>query len=173
MASSHTVGTDNDINLVESWLTPDPTRWIAGIISGLIAAAVAIAVGMILSVAHGYEIWFPVKLLGTILVGPGATDFGSVPGLIAGLAVWGIGGAFWGFAYAQFTRTNSFAGLLGMGVTWGLFTWIFEWNLFMRSFRSILAADIPSSAAFPVCLAFGVALVVLGFVDRALRGRAG
>ena len=161
-----------EYNLVEVWLRFDPRRWIAGVLAGLLASAVAMGVGMIISVNAGMDLWFPVKLVGSIILGPSATNTQLSSGIIAGAALTAVACSFWGFVFAHFTGTNSLKALIPMGVVWGLFSWIFIWNLFMQSFHPIYAAHISSGAVFPICIAYGVALASVSFFDPLLRGRA-
>jgi hypothetical protein len=161
-----------EFNLVEMWLRKDPTRWIAGAFAGLFAGLGALVVGMIISTSAGFEIWFPVKLMATPLLGPSATEFGMQTGVIlTGLISFEALCLFLGFVYAHFTGSNLMAALLPMGLVWGIFSWIFIWNLFMQSFQPIFAARIPSGAAFPVCITFGILLASVAFFDRSLRGK--
>jgi hypothetical protein len=160
----------NDVNVVALWTSVDKTRWVAGIVSGWIAAAIAMSVGGIISTSHGYEFLFPVKLLGAALLGPSATAYGSTSGLVAGLIVTGLILGVWGFVYGHFVRSNSLYAMLGMGFTWGTFLWIFDWNLLLKSVKAISAAEIPSGAAFAVCMAYGFGMSVISVVDPILRG---
>jgi hypothetical protein len=143
---------DNDINLVALWTSVDKVRWAAGIVSGAIAGAIAMIVGGIISTAHGLEFVFPIKLLGTVLLGNTATAYNNTSGLLAGLIVLGFLSMLWGFVYGHFVRSNAAAAMLGMGFTWGAFSWIFIWNLFLHSFKAISASEVPSTAAFFVCM---------------------
>ncbi len=159
-----------EYNLVEIWLRRDPTRWIAGVIGGLFAGVVATVVAMLIAQSAGYEMWLPVKLMGTTLLGSSATEIGAAAGITAGATVIAGISVFFGFVFAHFTGTNSIGALLSMGLVWGVFSWIFIWNLFLQSFKPIYAARIPSGAAFPVCLAYGLALAVIAVIDPVLRG---
>lgn len=174
-ATLHThpaVETEQDLNLVEIWLRKDPVRWVAGAMAGIFAAIMALAMGMILAAAFGMEALFPIKYMALPILGGGATELGMNLGSIAvGLIVACALGAVWGFVFAHFTGTNNPSALLGMGLVWGLFTWIFVANLFMPSFRAITAAKVPPSATFPVCLVFGLSMASVAFFDRAFRGR--
>ena len=160
-----------EYNLVEIWLRRDPVRWFSGVLAGLLAGAVAMGLGMMLAVNAGLETWFPIKLVGTILIGPSATGLGAqyASGIIAGAAISAVAFSFLGAVFAHFTGTNSLKALLPMGVVWGLFSWIFIWNLFMQSFRPIYAAQISSAAVFPICITFGVALASVSFFDGIFR----
>jgi hypothetical protein len=50
-----------------------------------------------------------------------------------------------------------------MGLVWGTFSWIFLWNLFMQSFRTIYVAQIPSASVFAIWMTFGISLTSLAF----------
>lgn len=162
----------DDINLVELWLRRDSTRWVAGAFAGILAGAMAMVVAMIFSKAAGYEIWFPLKLMAAIPMGASATEVGTnMAAIITGLIVYGVLCVFLAMVYAHFTVTNLLSALLGMGLVWGIFSWIFIWNLFLPSFRVIFAAKLPSGPAFLICIVFGLALTSVAFFDRVLRGR--
>jgi hypothetical protein len=162
---------DGDINLVESWLRVDPLRWISGVITGALAGGIALVVAMAIAVSSGYEIWFPAKLMATILLDSHATEYGMNPlPILAGVALIEAISIFWGVIYSHFTFTNKFIGLFGMGLTWGIFLWIFNWCLYLQSFHTIRAAAIPPSAAFPVCIAYGLSLTLLGVIYPVLSG---
>ena len=160
-----------EYNLVEMWLRKDPIRWISGALAGLFAGLVALGVAMSLASSGGYEPSFPIKLIGTILLGPSATEMGvGSSAVFAGLALFEGLCLFLGVVFSHFTGSNSLAALVPMGLVWGTFSWIFIWNLFMQSFHSIFAAQISSAVVLPVCLAFGIALSVVALFDRVLRG---
>lgn len=160
-----------EYNLVEMWLRKDPIRWISGALAGLLAGVVAMVVAAAFAQSVGMELWFPVKLMGTIILGPSATDIDTTVGIVTGGLVFEGLCAFLGMVYAHFTGTNSLGALLPMGLVWGTFSWIFIWNLFMQSFRPIYAAHIPSGPVFAVCIAFGLALASVKVFDSILRGK--
>lgn len=165
------IDTTGDINIVALWLRKDTTRWTAGILGGLMAGAVAMAFAMILSSIGGREFWYPAKLMAAIVSGPEATALGAHFGaILGGFVVFEILCAFFGFVYAHFTVTNHLPALLGMGLVWAAFSWIFIWNLFLHSFKVIFNASLPSVAALAVCLVYGLALTSVSFFDRAMRG---
>ncbi len=158
-----------EYNLVEIWLRKDPVRWLAGVLGGLFAGGVAMAVAIGISTYLGWDPLFPLKLLGTPILGAASTDLQSSQGVTVGaLVIEGIC-VFWGVVFAHFTGTNSIRALLAMGVAWGAFSWIFIWNLFLQSFKPIFAARIPAGPAFPVCMAYGLALASVALFDRMLR----
>lgn len=160
-----------DINLTDIWLRKDPARWIAGVMAGLLAGAAALLVAGILSSGPYSDFWFPAKLMATTVLGPEATEIGShMSAVVVGIVVFELICAFFGVLFAHFTGTNLMAALLPMGVVWGIFSWIFVWNLFLQSSRSIFAAQIPSSGVFPVCIVYGLTLASVAFFDRMFRG---
>jgi hypothetical protein len=110
--------------------------------------------------------------MGTAILGPTATEIGTnMNGVFAGLFLVEALAAFWGFVYAHFVKTNSLGALLAMGLVWGVFGWIFHWNLYFHSIKTILYAQVSPGAAFPVFLAYGLSLTSVAFFDRAFRGR--
>jgi hypothetical protein len=161
---------EEDLNVVEFWLRKDPKRWVSGIISGCIAMGVALIVAGLFASSHGMEFTFPIKLFGTILSGASATETGNSSGIFSGLVFLGLVGGFWGLIYSHFVITNQFKPLLAMGLVWGIFLWIFNWNLYFQSFKTIRAADLSSGPLFPICLAYGLSLAVIGIVHPMISG---
>lgn len=168
--ANHDQHEEGEMDLVVHWLRKDVGRWIAGAISGGFAGLVAFGVAMAFSKAAGLDLWFPVKLYGTVLLGPYATELGtSTSGIIAGLVVIEIITGFWGIIFSHFVFSNKLSALLPMGVVWGAFSWVFIWNLFSQSFKPIFAAQVGSGAAFVVCMAYGLSLSSLKVIDRIFR----
>jgi hypothetical protein len=159
----------NDANLVALWLTVDKTRWAAGLVSGLIAGVFAMAVAGIVASAHGMEFLFPVKLFGTILLGSGATEYGNSAGVLAGAVIVAFITMLWGFVYGHFVRSSGPATWIGMGFTWGAFSWVFMWNLTLHSFKTISAAEIGPGVALLTCMAYGLGMSVIGIIDPLFR----
>lgn len=158
---------EEDTLLVAHWLKFDVARLLSGLVAGVFAGAAALLVSMVLCLKVGYEGSFAIKLFATLLHGPAATEYGSHSvGFLSGLVLFEFLCGFWGMVYAHFVFTQKWSGLLAMGVVWGLFSWIFQWNLFLQSFHTIYAVHIPAQAAFPVCLTYGVALSSLGFFSN-------
>jgi hypothetical protein len=161
---------DNDLDMVVHWLRVDPKRWIAGIVGGFFAGVVALVVAAIVAEVNGLHFLFPVKLFGGILLGAGATDTTSAIGaVIAGLLIFEAICGFFGFIFSHFVFSNASGALLSMGLVWGIFSWIFLWNLFLQSFHVIRFAGVTPGAALPVCLAYGLSMASIGFFDRMLR----
>jgi hypothetical protein len=162
---------DNDMNLVEHWVKKDPSRWAAGLFAGIFAAVMAAVVGGIVAEIAGYAFLFPVRLMAAIPLGASATDtaFGSTA-VILGAGVLGLICVFFGIAYAHFVPSNRPGPLLAMGAVWGIYSWIFVWNLFLPAFRVIRDAQIPSGAALPVCMVYGLSLASVSFFHRMFGG---
>jgi hypothetical protein len=160
-----------DVNLVETWLKKDTQRWMAGIAAGLFAGLVMLAFAGLMSVVAGMEFWFPIKVSALPFLGNGATEYGMIlPNILVGLIVTEVICAILGLIYAHFTATNALPSLLGAGLVWAAFSWIFIFNLFVQSFRPVLNARLPSGAAFPVMLVFGISLTSVAFFDKMIRG---
>lgn len=163
---------DNDLDIVALWLRWDTVRIISGVLAGIVAGLFAAGVGGLFSVVGGKSLFYPIQVLSTVLLGSPGTEIAAGAGaLIAGLVVLMALSVFWGVIFAQFVPTNSLPSLLGMGLAWGAFTWIFIWNLFLPSFDAVLWLHISAGVAFPICLVYGIALTSVAFFDRALRGK--
>src|SRR5215210_2245512 len=158
-----------EYNLVEMWLRKDPIRWVSGALAGLLAGFVALVVAAVIASALHYEALFPIKLIGSIILGPSATAVDNNSGVLPGVVLFEGVALFLGFVYGHFTSVNQMTALLPMGLVWGIFSWIFIWNLFMQSFLTVFAARIPSGAILLVCIAFGIALSSVSVFDRMLR----
>ena len=163
----------NDYNVVADWSSVDLVRWAAGIISGAIAGAFAMVVAGICAVTHGFQFSYPVKIFGTILLGYKATDYHSHSGFVAGFVVVGFITIFWGFVFGHFVRTNKIKNLIGMGFTWGAFSWVFMWNLMLHSFKTIGWTTTGPGVALLTCMAYGFGMMVIAVVDPILRGGRG
>jgi len=158
---------DNDLDMVAFWLRKDPKRWVAGWVSGFFAGAVAMVVAAVVAQIAGLDMLFPAKLFGSILLGAQATDTASGMGaaLVGFVLFEAICGVF-GFAFSHFVFSNRSGPLLAMGAVWGIFSWIFLWNLFLPAFKVIRFAGVTPGAALPVCMAYGLSLASVMFFDR-------
>jgi hypothetical protein len=162
-------GKTMEYNLVEMWLRKDPIRWIAGALAGLLAGVVAMGVAVFIASSVGLEPLFPVKLMGTILLGPSATEIGIDQGAIVGALIIESLSLVLGVIFSHFVGSNKIEALAPMGLVWGVFSWIFIWNLFLQSFRPIYVAKVSSSPVFLICLTFGLALTSVKLFDQTLR----
>ena len=169
---NHTEHThDEDYNLVETWLTFDLPRIIAGVMSGIFAGIVAAVFGGLLYTLAGQEFWIPLKVAAAPILGNHAFNYGFGGAVILGLIVHSIICAVLGGIYAHFIKTNHLPALLGGGFMWGTFSWVFIQNLFVRSFQDVMTADIPSGPAFFVLLVFGFSLSSIKVFDRIVCGK--
>ncbi len=160
-----------DSNLVDKWLRFDPVRWVSGIISGVFAGFVAAGVASIVAKSMGLGSLFPLKYMALPVLGAGALESGfHLSAVIAGAAVLMSICGFWGLIYSHFTFTNAKGSLFGMGIAWGLFSWIFLNNLYSPSFRDIFAVQFSNWWALLFCLTYGVSLMSVAFFDRFFRG---
>lgn len=161
---------DYDMDMVSLWLNPDLRRLIAGAIAGVFAGVVAALAGGLLAVMGGQEFLFSFKAMATIVMGGAATYYGMGLSLLVGFLVIAVLCAILGAAYAHFSVTQALQPLMLVGLVWGLFSWIFLFNLFFPSFHSYMALQLPQGATFFVCVVFGLALTSVSFFDRAMRG---
>ncbi len=162
---------EKDIDLVAPWLRKDPTRWAAGGLAGAFGGLVALVLAAIYCQLQGTEALFPVKVMALPILGSEATAVGAgMLSIITGLLVFEALCAFLGAVFAHFTFTNAPGPLLGMGFTWGAFSWIFINNLFSPSFLAVRAAELSRGAGFGFWMAFGLSLTSVAFFDRMLRG---
>jgi hypothetical protein len=163
---------DGDTPLVEIWLRRDPVRWMAGVLGGVTAGVVGFLVAGVLSKFGGLDLTYPLRIAAMPVVGGMATDLSSGMGpVILGLVIHLGLCAVLGGIFAHFTGTNSMKALLGYGLTWGIFAWIFIFCLFAQSFKDIFAARVPAGPAFFAHIAFGLGLMSVGFFDSAFRRR--
>jgi hypothetical protein len=160
---------EQDLDLIAMWIRFDPKRWIAGALAGLTAGLITAAVAMALATAAGLEAWFPVKLAAIPFLGGEATALGTTPGLVIGLIAHEALSMLLGIVFAHFTVKNYMPALLGAGVSWGLFSWIFLSNLFFQSFPEVNAAGISRGAALLCNLVFGISLASVAGFDRMFR----
>lgn len=160
-----------DLNLVEMWLKKDQKRWLAGALAGAFAGLVATAFAMGFAGLLQMNLLYPIKVAALPIYGPEALEtslrFGA---FLVGFLTIEIFSAFLGAVYAHFTGTNHLPSLLGVGLTWGAFSWVFLINLFSPAFRDVYVAEVPRGASLIVCLFFGVALTSVAFFDRVVRG---
>ena len=167
--------TEKDLDIVAPWLRFDPTRILAGVLTGMFSGVVALVFGGILARMGGLEFIFPVKVMALPILGSSATELGlsggGVTAVVVGLVCFELLCAVLGGVFAHFVFSNAAGPLLGMGFTWGAFSWIFINNLFSPSFLAVRAADISRGAAFGFWMAFGLSLTTLAFFDRMVRGQ--
>ena len=165
---------EKDLDLVAPWLKFDSTRWLAGALAGMFAGLVALVFGGVLAKVGGMEMLFPVKVMALPILGSSATEVGLSGGgataVIVGLVTFELLCAFLGAVFAHFVFSNAAGPLLGMGFTWGAFSWIFINNLFSQSFLDVRAANLSRGAGFGFWMVFGLSLTSVAFFDRALRG---
>ena len=159
-----------EYNLVEMWLRRDPVRWIAGLLAGVFSGAITLVFATMLASQGGLENWFPIKLFAATALGPDALYVGAnQTAIITGIILFEALAGFLGMVFAHFVGTNLMKALLPMGLVWGIFSWIFIWNLFMQSFKPIYAAHVSSAAVFPVCILLGLGMASVAIFDKALR----
>jgi len=159
-----------DQNIVEIWLRKDPVRWIAGAFAGAFAGIVMIGVSMLFMALMGDDIFAPIKVAALPVLGASAMEAGMVmKPIVVGLLAHELLCVFLGIIFAHFTGTNVLSALLGVGLTWGIFGWIFINNLFSPSFHDVLTAERSAAVAFFAWVIFGITLTSVSFFDKLFR----
>ncbi len=159
-----------EVNLVEIWLRRDKKRWLAGALGGLFAGIASLAFAMGLCLMAGSDVWMPIKAAALPILGGPALNWGlHWDAILTGFALYEFIAMFLGVIYAHFTGTNHLGALLGVGFSFGCFSWIFIGNLFSASFRDVHVADLHKGGTFFVCIVFGIALCSVAFFDKAVR----
>lgn len=161
-----------ETNMVEKWLKVDPARWVAGAVAGVFAGLIMMGFAMLVAKMSGLDVTLPLKMPSLPILGSYATDYDSgIKSIVIGLIVHTGLCAVLGAIFAHFTYTNSVGSLFGMGLTWGLFSWIFICNLFAPSFKEVLWVGVNHTLpALFVHIVFGVSLISLRFIDPIFRG---
>lgn len=162
---------EGEMNLVAEWLRIDPIRWIAGASAGIFAGVMMLALGMVFATAFGHEAMYPFKVAAIPVLGSYATELSNGKAIFVGLLAQSFFSGLWGVIFSHFVFTNKRAPLLGMGLVWGIFNWIFVHNLFMRSFPDYLALNISSGVTIFCDLLWGLSMASVGFFDGMLRKR--
>ena len=157
---------EGEIRVVQIWTNPRPSRIIAGALAGLFAGTVMQIFGVIYCAIRGFDLTMPMKIPGLVVIGREALGFHSFPGIVAGLAVFYALTAFLGAVYAHMTGVNHRFTLFGVGLTWGIFSWVFITNLFLPAFHAYREADLPRAIMFFAWLVFGVSLMSVSFFDK-------
>ncbi|MCC7442529.1 MAG: hypothetical protein IT285_12905 [Bdellovibrionales bacterium] len=155
--------------LVERWTQKDAIRWAAGAAAGLLAGLAMLVFAMVVSAAMGGDAWAPAKIAAVPFLGGEAMAFGNSTGLLAGIVLHELLALVLGVLFAHFAFTNSPPALLGLGLAWGIFSWIFLTNLFFSAWREVLAQELHVGAGFFACLVFGISLSSVAFFDKMLR----
>ena len=164
--------TQSDINIVALWLRKDPSRWLAGVLAGIFSCIIMLCFSALLSFVFGKDPLLAVKLIGIPVIGAQALAIGfHLKAIVVGFVLWFLLCGFLGFIYAHFTQTNSLTALVGVGITWGAFSWIFIYNLFSNSFRELMVSKPSAGVAFLVCMVFGLSLTSVAFFHRMLGAK--
>lgn len=161
---------EGDPNLVEMWVRKDPSRWIAGAMAGIFAAGVMVLFAMMLSTFGSMDMLAPIKVPAVPFLGAEAMRVGvHLPAIAVGATVLLLLSAFLGAVFSHFTYTNKLFPLLGMGLTWGIFSWIFWNNLVFPSWLDYRTLALPKGAMFFSLVVFGISLSSVAFFDRVVR----
>jgi hypothetical protein len=158
---------EGEYNLVAMWSKVRPRRLLAGVLAGIVAGLAMVLFGVIYCAMTGQDITAPMKIAALPFLGENALQIGSMKAIVVGLVAHLSVSSFLGAYYAHFTGVNNKKALFGMGLTWGIWGWIFITCLMMPSFRAYHAAQIPQGIMFFAWLVFGVSLMSVSFFDSA------
>jgi hypothetical protein len=157
---------EGEYNLVAMWTNVRPQRLIAGAMAGVVAGVAMLLFGVVYCAMKGMDLTAPMKIVALPFLGEEALLIGSMKGLIVGLIAHLGLSAVLGAFYGYFTGVNHKKALFGMGITWGIYGWIFITCLMMPSFRAYHAAQIPLGVMFFAWLVFGVSLMSISLFDK-------
>lgn len=157
---------EGEYNLVALWHNVRAKRITAGVLAGMVAGTMMLVFGFIYCALKGMDITAPMKIGALPFLGEDALLIGSAKAILVGLLAHYSLSGFLGAAFAHFTGVNHKQALFGMGLTWGIFGWIFITCLMMPSFRPYHAAQIPQGVMFFAWLVFGVSLMSVAVFDR-------
>lgn len=157
---------EGEHNLVELLCNFRAVRLRAGVLAGIFAGIMMLAFGMIYCAVKGIDITAPFKIAALPILGNAAMAYGSMTGIAVGLAAFFAYSIFFGAAYAHVTGGNHRGALLGMGLTWAAFSWVFVTCLFMPAFRSYYEAEIPRGVMFFAWITWGLALMSVMWFDK-------
>jgi hypothetical protein len=157
---------EGEINVVAMWTNPRASRIFAGVLAGFFAGTMMQIFGVIVCAIKGWDLTMPMKIPALTIIGRDALAFNSVPGIVVGLAIFYVLMGFLGAVYGHMTGTNHRGTLFGVGITWGLFGWVFITNLFLPAFHPYREADLPRQIMFFAWLVYGVSLMSISFFDR-------
>lgn len=156
--------------MVAYWEKIDHYRLLAGALTGLIGGIITVFIALFLSAYWGLESLYPIKLFATICMGSSATELGDRTDVLltGGLVIFGLFSIL-GLIFSHFVFARSIFGLFWMGIVWGIFSWIFIWNLFLQAFKPILNSGVNSSSVLLLCLIYGSSLLMLKWIEPLVR----
>ena len=157
---------EGEFKVVEMWSAIRPERLKAGAMAGIVAAIATLVFGMIYCAVVGQDLLAPFKIAAIPFLGNGAMAYGTGSGFVMGTVVFLIYSMISGMVYSHFTGVNSRKGLLGVGVTWGAFSWVFISCLFLPANRAYYAAEIPKGTMFFAWMVFGLSLSSVAMFDK-------
>ena len=157
---------EGEHNLVALLWNFRAVRLKAGMLAGIFAGTMMLVFGMIFCAAKGLDVTAPLKIAALPFLGNAAMEYGSGTGIVVGLIAFFIYTIFHGMTYSHVTGGNHRGALLGMGLTWGVFSWVFVTCLFMPAFRSYYEAEIPRGVMFFAWMVWGLSLQSVKWFDK-------
>ena len=160
---------EGEHNLVALLCNFRAVRLRAGVLAGIFAGVMMQIFGMIYCAAKGIDVTAPLKIAALPFLGNSAMEYGSMTGILVGLAGFFAFSIFHGMTYAHVTGGNDRSALFGMGLTWAAFSWVFVTCLFMPAFRSYYEAEIPRGVMFFAWIVWGISLQSAKWFDSSVE----
>ncbi|MBU6152926.1 MAG: hypothetical protein KGP28_01365 [Bdellovibrionales bacterium] len=155
-----------EYNVVALWTRFRGERIKAGLFAGIFAGAMMQVFGMIYAASQGMDITTPMRISALPILGNEALAYASGSGIAVGLFMFFLLCSVLGTTYAHFTGTNHKWNRLGMGLTWGAYSWIFITCLFSPAFRAYEEAAISRGVMFFAWMVFGISLMSVAWFDK-------
>jgi hypothetical protein len=157
---------EGEYNVVALWTKLRMARIYAGVGAGIFAGLMMQLFGVAYCAFKGWDLAMPFKIPALPILGRDALAYGSMQAIVVGCLVFYALTIVLGVAYAHFTGNNHRGVRFGIGLTWGLWGWVFISCLFSPSFQSYSEADIPKGVMFFAWLVFGISLMSVSWFDK-------
>jgi len=138
-------------------------RWLlTGLIAGIGAGLVMLAVAALVSSVLSREFIYPAKLIGAALLGGSSLQIGSFAGGFVGIVIHLVLSGFFGLVFAQFVLETSRRRILFLlSILAGLAVWLFWSMMFMPSFNETMLFLLPKTTSLFLHAVFGLSFGLL------------
>ena len=128
-----------------------PSNWLGGALAGLVGGSAMTGVAGLLAEAYGFDGWFQLKAIGSLVLGPaaiGPAGFAAGPvlaGLAIHLAVAALLGAIFALVTRRILRLPSDFGMPAVtGLAFGLMLWLLAYICVPALAPQLMAISAPS-----------------------------
>lgn len=157
---------EGEYPVLKLWGTLRPKRLLAGLFAGWVAGIMMFLFGVVVCMFAGLDLLMPIKVAAIPVVGAEALRIGMTSAVLVGILFQATLMGFLGAAYAHFTGFNHVKALFPMGLTWGIFGWVFIHSLMFKSFIDYRTAGLHDGVMFFAWIVYGVSLMSVMFFDR-------